>query len=288
MAMNPDKRTHSDELKTRVHDFWNRAACGEELLLPQMDRAGYLAQAQQRYELEPYIPGFAKFGESRGLRVLEIGVGLGADHQSFAENGAELTGVDLTQRAIDHTRARLALFGLESHLQRADAEQLPYADDAFDLVYSWGVLHHSPNTAKAFHEVCRVLKPGGTARIMIYSKYSLVGLMLWIRYGLLRLRPWTTLEELYAKYLESPGTKAYTVAEARRLCAPFSTVKIRTVMTHGDLLTSDAGQRHRGLALALARRIWPRWFFRTWTPQAGLFMLLECTKAAVSGCDRCL
>jgi ubiquinone/menaquinone biosynthesis C-methylase UbiE len=91
------------------------------------------------------------------------------------------------------------------------------ADGTFDLVYSWGVLHHSPDTARAVAEVLRVLKPGGTAKVMIYSTYSLVGFMLWARYALLRLRPLTSLADIYAKFLESPGTKAYTVAEAKKL-----------------------------------------------------------------------
>jgi len=126
--------------------------------------------------------------------------------------------------------------------------------------------------------VLRVLRKGGTARIMVYSKWSLIGLMLWLRYALLRGRPWTSLREIYDRYLESPGTKAYTVAEARELCAGFREVRIRTVLTHGDLLESGAGQRHRGPLLALARRVWPRWLFRTCTPTSGLYMLIECRR----------
>src|SRR4051812_1190646 len=81
--------------KQRVHDFWNEAACGEELYLDSTDKAGYLAQAQARYQLEPYIADFARFDEMRGRKVLEIGIGLGADHQRFAEAGADLYGIDL-------------------------------------------------------------------------------------------------------------------------------------------------------------------------------------------------
>lgn len=264
--------------KASVCDFWNRASCGEEQLLPSQDRGGYEAQRAERYRLEPYIPGFAGFEGCHGMRTLEIGVGLGADHQSFAEGGADLWGIDLTRRAVDHTTRRLELFGLQSRLAVGDAERLPFPDDAFDLVYSWGVLHHSPDTPQAFREVLRVLKPGGAARIMIYSKWSLVGMMLWARYGLLRGRPFTTMAEIYATRLESPGTKAYTVAEARDLCAGFRDVRIRTVLTHGDLLSSGAGQRHQGRLLNLARRIWPRWFFKTFTRNNGLFMLIECVK----------
>jgi hypothetical protein len=113
---------------------------------------------------------------------------------------------------------------------------------------------------------------------MIYHKWSLVGLMLWVRYALLGLRPWLSLTEVYARYLESPGTKAYSVAEARALFADLKEVGIRTVMTHGDLLESGAGQRHQGALLALARQIWPRRLLRRLFPNAGLFMLIEAGK----------
>ena len=110
---------------------------------------------------------------------------------------------------------------------------------------------------------------------MIYHKWSLVGSMLWIRYALLGLRPWLSLTQIYARYLESPGTKAYSVAEARQLFSAFTQVKIRIVLTHGDLLDSGAGQRHHGGLLSLARKIWPRALLKRFFPTAGLFMLIE-------------
>jgi len=171
---------------------------------------------------------------------------------------AVLTGVDLTQRAIGHTQRRFELLGLKSSLQVADAEALPFADNTFDAVYSWGVLHHSPNTEKAVSEVWRVLKPGGFAKIMIYHKYALVGYMLWIRYALLRGKPWMSLDTIYDRYLESPGTKAYSVKQARQLFRDFDAKTMSTHMSHGDLLASDAGQRHRGPLLQVAKAIWPR------------------------------
>ena len=264
--------------KQQVHDFWNRASCGEDLYLTNQDRTDYQAQAEARYALEPYIPDFADFAQSEGLRVLEIGVGLGADHQRFAEAGAKLWGIDLTERAVEHTRRRLAAFGLSSNLSVGDAERLDFPDESVDRVYSWGVLHHSPDTSKAIAEVWRVLKVGGETRIMIYHKWSMVGLMLWIRYALLSLKPWLSLREIYARYLESPGTKAYSMTEAQLLFSMFSEVKIRTILTHGDLLESDVGQRHRGPLLSLARKLWPRKLIRRLFPGAGLFMLVEATK----------
>jgi SAM-dependent methyltransferase len=268
--------------KFAVKEFWDRASCGEDLYLHGEARESYRAQADSRYRLEPYIEGFAGFDGTRGKRVLEIGVGLGADHQRFAEAGADLHGVDLTPRAIEHTTRRLSLFGLRSSLAVGDAENLPFPAGQFDLVYSWGVLHHTPDTPRAFQEVLRVLKPGGQARIMIYNTWSMVGLMLWVRYGLLRLRPWMTLREVYDRHLESPGTKAYTRSGAMALMKGFERVRIRTVLTHGDLLTSEAGQRHRGAALSIAKAIWPRWLIRRMLPGAGLFMLIEGTKPAAA------
>lgn len=267
-----------DQEKRRVHDFWNDASCGEKLYLATTDREGFEAQSAQRYALEPYILKFAGFSSTVGKKVLEIGVGLGADHQRFAEAGADLYGIDLTERAIEHTGSRLQAFGLNSTLAVGDAEHLEFPEQTFDLVYSWGVLHHSPDTPKAVAEVHRVLKCGGGARAMIYHKWSMIGLMLWVRYGLLAGKPWRSLRSIYAGHLESPGTKAYSVAEARRLFAAFSTVHIETVLTHGDLLESAAGQRHQGAALNLARKIWPQSLIRRFFPNAGLFMLIQATK----------
>jgi SAM-dependent methyltransferase len=267
---------HAD--KKAVQDFWERVSCGEELYLLNAGRQGYLNQARRRYELEPYIEQFAGFKSTKGQSVLEIGVGLGADHQRFAEAGAVLSGIDLTDRAIANARRRLELFGLASQLSQGDAENLSFAEASFDRVYSWGVIHHSPNTPKAVAEIHRVLKPGGTARVMIYHRWSLVGYMLWARYALLGLRPWLTLTDIYARYLESPGTKAYSASDARRLFAAFRAVEIQTVLTHGDLLESVAGQRHRGAFLSIARRIWPRALLRRIAARHGLFMLISAAK----------
>lgn len=270
-TMNADKQA--------VHDFWNAASCGETLYLPDTEtRGAYAEQAAKRYQLEPYILDFAGFAAARDRDVLEIGVGLGADHQRFAEAGARLVGIDLTERAVAHTRERLAAFGLSSRLEIADAENLPFESESFDTVYSWGVLHHSPDTHRAIDEVWRVLRPGGTARIMVYHTHSMVGYMLWIRYALLVGRPWRSLADIYSSRLESPGTKAYTPEQARAMLARFSQVEVKTVLTHGDLLTSQAGQRHRGPLLTIAKALWPRWLIRTLLPQHGLFLLAKATK----------
>jgi SAM-dependent methyltransferase len=267
--------------KDDVRDFWNDAVCGEKLLLPSLDLEGFQAQAEARYHLEPYISEFARFSEiTVGEVVLEIGLGLGADHERLAKTGARLHGIDLSTRAVEITRLRLSLQGLTSDLRVADAEALPFRNNSFDFVYSWGVIHHTTDTAKAAREILRVLKPGGHFRVMVYHKWSLVGVMLWIRYGLGMGKPWTSLRTIYATYLESPGTQAFSRKEAHRLFEGVIDLRLRVALTHGDLLESGAGQRHRGFCLTLARRLWPRWLLRRVARPFGLFLMISGTKGS--------
>ncbi|MFZ0301087.1 MAG: class I SAM-dependent methyltransferase [Terracidiphilus sp.] len=267
--------------KQAVKDFWNRASCGEVYAGGDTMRNRLDAQAEERRRLEPYIAEFARYSSAKGKRVLEIGVGMGADHLEFAKaQPASLTGIDLTERAIEFTRSRLELYGFVPNIMVGDAEGLPFADDSFDIVYSFGVLHHTPNTAQAIREVYRVLAPGGVARIMIYHKYSITGYMLWLRYGLFAGKPARPLKEIYAHYLESPGTKAFTREESRQMFTQFEEVSILTQLCFGDLLEGEAGQRHKGLLLSLAKRFHPRWLIRRALPNHGLFMMIEARKQA--------
>jgi ubiquinone/menaquinone biosynthesis C-methylase UbiE len=204
---------------------------------------------------------------------------MGADHLEWAKSGpASLTGIDLTDRAVGFTRSRLAFYGFASEVQVGDAEALPFADDSFDLVFSYGVLHHTPNTPQAVREVHRVLRPGGICRIMIYHKHCMVGYMLWARYGLLALRPFRSLDDIYAHHLESPGTKAFTVQEARRMFSDFSSVAVDIKLGLGDLLQGAVGQRHRGGLLTAAKRLWPRWFIKRFLRNHGMAMMIEAVK----------
>ncbi|MDE2376694.1 class I SAM-dependent methyltransferase [Bradyrhizobium sp.] len=261
-----------------VRDFWNEAACGEAAYAVGDEASErFASQRVTRYELEPFIKPFARFEEGRHQAVLEIGVGMGADHEQWARSQpGRLCGVDLTQRAIDLTRERLALSGLHSELEVADAERLPFPDATFRIVYSWGVLHHSNDTRQAFREVARVLEPGGVARLMIYHKWSIVGLMLWLRYG----RFSSDLASIYAKHLESPGTKAYSAREAASLIesSGLRLVEMQVQLSPGDLLSGATGQRHRGGLLSIARRLWPRPILRLAARRLGLYLMIEAVR----------
>ncbi len=263
--------------KSAVRDFWDAAACGEIYARGETLEQQFAAHAETRYSLEPYLRDFARF-DGRGRSVLEVGVGMGADHVEWARSGpSRLVGLDFTPRAINWTGKRIAAAGYQSELLVADAERLPFTDASFDIVYSWGVLHHTPDTSHAFREVRRVLRPGGTLRAMIYHRPSLVGLMLWSRYALLGGTPRRSVNDMYAEHLESPGTKGYTIAEGRDLVRLFTRADVRPQVSLGDLLEGAVGQQHDSSFLRIAKKIWPRPMVRRLN-SLGLFLLIEAVK----------
>lgn len=179
----------------------------------------------------PYIPKIAEFENYKGKKVLEVGVGMGTDLKQYAKNGAICYGTDLTEGSVEQTRKHLEIYGLKADLKVMDAESLEFEDNTFDLVYSFGVLHHTPDTQKAIDEVFRVLKPNGKAIIMLYSK-SWQHYVIRVGYagiigGELRRM---TMQELINKYSEaygfSPLTKLYHRGEAKHLFRNFRKVDV--------------------------------------------------------------
>src|SRR5262245_5447081 len=168
------KQPESDaELKERVRAFWQEHPCGTKFSDAATGTPEFFERIEQhRYEKEWHIPEAAGFAEARGLKVLEIGCGLGTDGARFARAGADYTGVDLTEASIRLARTRFELEGLTGEFRIADAEQLDFADCTFDLVYSHGVLHHTPDIEAAVREIHRVLRPGGRAIVMLYHRGS--------------------------------------------------------------------------------------------------------------------
>jgi len=278
----------NESLKTQVHDYWNAQTCGTRYGRkdPQAELDLQL-MAEARYRLEPYIPPFADFPHGAGKRLLEIGVGGGVDFHSWVRHGAIATGVDLTEAGIELTRRRLQESGVPDsayNLRVADAEKLPFPDGSFDIVYSWGVLHHSPDTPRAFSEVSRVLAPGGEFRGMVYHVPSVVGWLLWTRFCLMRGRPWRTPRRAIYDHLESPGTKAYTVPELTRMltAAGFSDVRAWSTLSFGDLLRVERSKKFKSPIYALIWKLYPRWLVRMLGDGFGLNLHFVARKPALS------
>lgn len=135
-------------------------------------REYFEAVACHRYTAEPCIREMAGFERWTGQRVLEVGCGMGTDLRQFSRAGASVVGVDLTWTAVELARKGFGVFGLFGALVVADAGALPFRDEVFDLVYSHGVVHHTPDPQAAVGEIHRVVKCGGEARVMVYHRNS--------------------------------------------------------------------------------------------------------------------
>jgi len=220
--------------KDAVKRHWEDDPCAARLASsPFGTQAFYDEVADAKDRLEPFRIAFADFAGTAGLDVLEVGIGLGLDFVRFARAGARAVGVDLTEAGVESAARLLALEGLDGRVLVADAEHLPFDDESFDVVYSWGVLHHTPDTRQAVAEVHRVLRPHGEARIMLYALGSPFAFGVWARQVLRERRP-LSVRTAIGRGLESPGTQAFTDAEIRALFAAFAGVEAKRLVTPYD------------------------------------------------------
>ena len=164
-----------DQYKEEVQDQWNNNPVGSHYATENEPRTldWYLEVERYRYaEYAPWMPKVMEYARHAGEKVLEIGGGLGTDLSQFARNGAIVTDVDLSAGHLGHAKENFALRHLPGEFVHHDAETLPFPDNTFDVVYSNGVIHHTPNTEQVVQEIRRVLKPGGKAIIMLYAEHS--------------------------------------------------------------------------------------------------------------------
>ncbi len=182
--------------KEAVKQYWDNEPCGtRDIPYPVGSLAYYEEIAEKRDKLEPFIAQYAQFDKWKGKKVLEVGCGVGSDLIRFAEAGAIVTGIDLSPRSVFLAQERLHLYKYNGVVIEADAENIPYKDDAFDFVYSMGVLHHTPNIEKAISEIYRVTKSGGKICAMLYHRNSIVALQMYLLFGLFALKPWRSTGE---------------------------------------------------------------------------------------------
>lgn len=250
-------------LKDQVKDHWEAETCGVRHSEADVRRFADIEQA--RYQLVPWLRDFVDFNQCSGKELLEVGVGAGTDFCQWVRGGAIATGIDLTEAAIKATRDNLRSRGLSAKdLRVADAEQLPFDDGLFDVVYSWGVIHHSPDTQRALNEIARVLKPGGRVIAMIYHTPSISDLILWVRHGLFRGRPFRSFKDIVFHELESPGTKAYTRREAHCLIADagLRDPNIQTHVGQSDTLEMKLSSKYDKWIYKALQAIYPSWLFK--------------------------
>ncbi len=252
------------KLNQVVRNYWEQEPCGTQPAvtgeLPARTREWFERVEEYRYEVEPFIHAVAQFTRWQGKKILEVGVGAGTDHLQWARAGTECYGVDITEAAIETTKTRLALYDLTSNLQRVDAEDLPFGDESFDLVYSWGVIHHAEHPEQIVREIKRVLKPGGVFIGMMYGRHSLAAFKHWVKYALLQGKPWRSFADVIWNHMESLGTKAYTLKELDQIFSEFSSLVAKPVITPYD--TSK----------------WPGWLSPYFPDSWGWFITLKAVK----------
>jgi ubiquinone/menaquinone biosynthesis C-methylase UbiE len=223
----------------QVHDYWNRASCGTDTTEAQKHSRRYFDEIEAyRYKHEPCILSFAQFSDWKDKEVLEVGVGAGTDFLQFVRAGARMHGVDLTEEAIENTSRRLAVYGLPpSDLRVGNAERLPWPNNSFDLVWSWGVIHHADDTEACLREIARVTKSGGRCKVMLYNYNSF-----WAWYKSLRSGAFSRRKALW-HHMESVGTKAYTAREARAMAQRCGLI-VQSA-SYADQLVFDIAKRAR-------------------------------------------
>jgi len=164
-----------------VQSYWDRRPYNIRHSKEPVGTRAYFDEVEARkYFVEPHIPAFADFPRWNGRRVLEIGCGIGTDAVSFARAGADYTAVELSAASLELARRRFEVYGLKGRFYHGNAETVDQlvGPTQFDLVYSFGVIHHTPNPRAVIESARRVVKPDGELRIMLYAQNSWKAIMI--------------------------------------------------------------------------------------------------------------
>jgi 2-polyprenyl-3-methyl-5-hydroxy-6-metoxy-1,4-benzoquinol methylase len=230
--MAPDQ-TFANVPIDRVRDFWNALPCNIRHSTKSVGTREYFDDVERRkYFVEPHIPGFADFEKWAGRRVLEIGCGLGTDTVNFARAGAQVTAVELSDESAALARKRLEVYGLSDRatIHVGNAEELPkiLAPQTFDLVYSFGVIHHSPHPRRIVAHLRSYMTPQSELRLMVYARVSYKLFAIMREEGIWDM---ARIDELIARRSEAqtgcPVTYTYSEETVRELLDGFDIAEMR-------------------------------------------------------------
>jgi ubiquinone/menaquinone biosynthesis C-methylase UbiE len=198
-----------------IQHYWNERIHDLEMTTqPVGSRAFFDELDDYRFDKLHYLPRLVDFNGYRGQQLLEVGCGIGTDLVRFARGGARVSGVDLSQTAIDLARKNLAEHGAQAaDLRVANAEALPFADATFDVVYGHGVIQYTADPARLIAECHRVLRPGGRGIFMVYNRVS------W-------LNALSKVMKVPLEHEDAPVLRKFSIAEFRQLLSPFAAVEI--------------------------------------------------------------
>ncbi|HET6956540.1 MAG TPA: class I SAM-dependent methyltransferase [Vicinamibacterales bacterium] len=216
----------------RVRQFWNASPCNLHHSPKPVGTREYFDEVERRkYFVEPHIPAFADFQRWQGRRVLEIGCGIGTDTVNFARAGASVTAIELSSGSAKIARQRLEVYGLADRVNIVvgNAEELPQllAPQTFDLVYSFGVIHHSPRPERIVEHLRGYMTAASELRLMVYSRFSYKLFWIMMKEGIWDM---SRIDELVARNSEAqtgcPVTYTYTDESVRALLAEFRVLAV--------------------------------------------------------------
>jgi len=208
----------TDNLIEKIKQYWDRQPCNINHSQAEIGSEQFFVEnSNKRYFVEPHIKDFAQFHQYQGKRVLEIGCGIGADAAEFVKHGAEYVGVDLSQESVTLARKRFEVFDLQGKFYVMDgADTAALAElGKFDLVYSYGVLHHYPDLPQVLGNISQALDTGSDFRFLVYAKNS------W-KYAMIR----AGLDQFEAQ-AGCPYARAYTAEEIQDLLHGFDIQSIK-------------------------------------------------------------
>jgi SAM-dependent methyltransferase len=193
-----------------VRAYWNTRIHDLSITTYPIGTKGFFDELEEyRFDKLQYLPRLVDFRSYRGLRLLEVGCGVGTDLVRFAKGGALVTGIDLSEQAVELCQRNLAANGVSGDVQVMNGEQMTYADSIFDVVYAHGVLQYSPNPNAIIREIHRVLRPGGSAIVMVYNRYSWLNFM-------------SKVMHVDLEHDDAPVFLTFSQQEFRQLLEPFS------------------------------------------------------------------
>ena len=210
-----------------VRDFWNRRPCNIRHSTKGIGSREYFDEVEARkYLVERHIPGFAEFERWKGKRVLEIGCGIGTDTMNFARAGADVTAVDLSEKSLEIARQRAAVFGLSNiQFYHGNAEELTsfVPGRGYDLIYSFGVIHHTPHPERVIQQLRLCSHPGTALKIMVYHRNSWKALQILLREGHGAFWKFSELLERHSEaQTGTPVTYSYTPRSVRDFLSGFA------------------------------------------------------------------
>jgi len=253
-----------------VKDFWDRRPCNIRHSPRPVGTREYFDEVEARkYFVEPHIPRFAQFERWCGKKVLEIGCGIGTDTINFARHGAHVTAVELSEKSLEIAQKRAEVYGLQDRIRfcPGNAEELTtfVLVEPYDLIYSFGVIHHTPNPERVVEQMCHYVQPGSTVKVMVYHRYSWKVLWILLTYG--KGQFWR-LAELVARHSEAETGCPITYTFTRRA--------VRELLEHRGFRVTEMWVDHifpYHIPDYVQYRYVRVWYFR-WMPQP-LFRWLE-------------